>query len=206
MELIYSSIYLFLMSVVIISLSGVLSPGPVLAVTIAKGRKDRNAGAFISIGHGIIEFPLMILIYLGFSRFFTMEIIKRAIGIGGGLMLIYMGLEMIKIRREISGEGKDLPYGSITAGFLTTTSNPYFFIWWATIGAALIVAATGFGVMGFLLFMITHWSCDLVWYYFVSRMVNKSKHLWTEEIHEVVFGGCGIFLTVFGIWFIASVI
>ncbi|MFQ5888160.1 MAG: LysE family transporter [Candidatus Hydrothermarchaeales archaeon] len=206
METIYSNIYLFLAAVVFISLSGVLSPGPVFAVTIAKGRKDRNAGILISVGHGVIEFPLMILIYLGFSKFFTGEGIKTVIGIGGGLMLFYMGLEMIKVRKKMSGEGKDLPYGSVFAGFFTTTSNPYFFLWWATIGATLIVAATGFGVVGFLLFMVVHWSCDLVWYSFVSRMVNKSAYLWSGKAHEVIFGGCGLFLIGFGLWFIASVI
>ncbi len=206
METIYSNIYLFLISVVFISLSGVLSPGPVFAATITKGQKDKNAGVLISLGHGVIEFPLMVLIYLGFSRFFTGEAVRTVIGVGGGLMLFYMGKEMIKIRKEMGGEGKDLPYGSVFAGFFTTTSNPYFFLWWATIGATLIVAAAGFGVVGFLLFMVVHWSCDLVWYSFVSRIVNRSAHLWSKRVHEVVFGGCGLFLVFFGLWFIVSVL
>ncbi|MFQ5975977.1 MAG: LysE family transporter [Candidatus Hydrothermarchaeales archaeon] len=206
METFYSNIYLFLISVVFISLSGVLSPGPVFAATIAKGRKDKNAGVLISVGHGVIEFPLMILIYLGFSKFFTSEGIKTVIGIGGGLMLFYMGFDMIKVRKDMTGKGRDLSYGSLFAGFFTTTSNPYFFLWWATIGATLIVAASGFGVTGFLIFMVVHWSCDLVWYSFVSRMVNRSAHLWSKRVHEVVFGSCGLFLVGFGLWFIASVV
>ncbi len=206
LQTIYSNLYLFLLSVVFISLSGVLSPGPVFAVTVAKGRDDGNAGVWVSLGHGVIEFPLMILIYLGFSRFFTGDLIRVVIGVGGGLMLLFMGFEMIRARRDLVGEGVDLSYGSVFAGFFTSASNPYFFLWWATVGAALIVAASGFGVLGFVLFMFVHWSCDLVWYSFVSRMVYRSSHLWSRRLHEVVFGGCGLFLVFFGLWFIVSVL
>ncbi len=55
--------YLFLASVVVISLSGVLMPGPLFAVTLKKAAKSKVAGALIAVGHGIVEFPLMFLIF-----------------------------------------------------------------------------------------------------------------------------------------------
>jgi threonine/homoserine/homoserine lactone efflux protein len=39
-----SDFYLFLISVIFISLSGVMAPGPLFAVTIAKSFKDKMAG------------------------------------------------------------------------------------------------------------------------------------------------------------------
>ena len=98
---------LFLFSVVIISLSGVMMPGPVMAVTIAKGRKSGNAGALIALGHGIIEIPLMVIIYLGFAQFFTDDAVRRLIGLIGGLMLGYMGIQMFKVRDHTGLEGND---------------------------------------------------------------------------------------------------
>lgn len=57
----------FLFEAVLISLSGVLAPGPITAVTIGKGKESPHAGAFVAIGHGIVEFPLIISIFYGFG-------------------------------------------------------------------------------------------------------------------------------------------
>ena len=56
---------LFLGKVIMISLSGVMAPGPVTAVVIASGARNRYAGILMALGHGIVEFPLMIVIVLG---------------------------------------------------------------------------------------------------------------------------------------------
>jgi threonine/homoserine/homoserine lactone efflux protein len=50
--------YLFLSSVVLISMSGVLMPGPLFAVTIEKASKHKTAGVLIALGHGVVEFRL----------------------------------------------------------------------------------------------------------------------------------------------------
>ena len=64
-----SNFYVFLGSVMLISLSGVLMPGPLFAVTIQKSAKSKIAGALIAVGHGLVEFPLMFLIYFLLSQF-----------------------------------------------------------------------------------------------------------------------------------------
>jgi len=202
-----TNLFIFLLSAVFISLTGVMMPGPVFAVTVAKGYKDKIAGALIAFGHGMIEFPLMSFIYVGFAWVFGFSTTKIAVGLIGGLMLIYMGVGMFRAKGEIGERAAGNPkYGSFVAGILTTGANPYFFLWWATIGAALITTASIFGIMGFLLFAITHWMCDFVWDIFVSMTVFKSRRLWTKKVHEIVFGSCAIVLIGFGTWFIVSVV
>jgi len=196
---------LFLISVFFISMGAVMMPGPVLAVTIAKGHKDKNAGALIALGHGIIEVPLMLLIYFGFAKFFSSDPIKIVIGLVGGAMLVFMGMQMYRGRKIIAAESGELPYGSLTAGIITTSSNPYFFLWWATTGTTLILAANAFGFIGFLLFVVVHWSCDFIWILFVSVATFRSKHLWDNRIHEIVFSVCSAILVIFGLKFIISV-
>jgi threonine/homoserine/homoserine lactone efflux protein len=122
------SLLLFLISVIFISMSAIMMPGPVLAVTIAKGHKDKNAGALIALGHGIIEVPLILLIYFGFAKFFSSDPIKIVIGLVGGAVLVFMGIQMYRGRKSMAAESKELPYGSLTAGIITTSSNPYFFL------------------------------------------------------------------------------
>ncbi len=196
---------LFLLSAAGISLSGVMLPGPLTAATIAKGYQDKNAGILIALGHAVIEFPLMALVYFGFAHFLTSSETKRVVGLAGGLMLVFLGLMMLRAIRKAPGEAADLPYNSFVTGIIMTGGNPYFFLWWATIGVALIANAADFGIWGLLLFAVVHWSCDLVWEQFISMSVFKTRHLWTQKVQRIVFGICALVLVGFGAWFCLSV-
>ncbi len=196
--------FLFLFSVIAISLSGVMAPGPIFAVTVAKGKFDGNAGLYIALGHGIVEVPLIILIYLGFSQFLTYEIIRKTIGFIGGLMLLYMGFSMFKARKKVEEKISSLNYSSLTAGIVATGANPYFILWWATIGVALVSNAINYGLSGFIIFVLMHWLCDLIWDLSISKIVYKSKRFWNKKIHEIIFICCAFILFGFGLWFIIS--
>jgi threonine/homoserine/homoserine lactone efflux protein len=200
-----ASLGLFLLSAAGISLSGVMMPGPLTAATIAKGYREQNAGIFMALGHAVIELPLMALIYFGFAHFFASPGIKKVIGLAGGLMLVFMGLMVLRSFRKNVGEAADLPYNSLVTGIMLTGANPYFFLWWATIGIALIATAAEFGIWGLVAFAVVHWSCDLVWEQCVSVSVFRTKHLWTQKVQHIVFGICAAALVGFGVWFCVSV-
>jgi threonine/homoserine/homoserine lactone efflux protein len=196
---------LFLLSAAGISLSGVMMPGPLTAATIAKGYREQNAGIFIALGHAIVEIPLIALVYFGLAHFFTNPDVKKIIGVAGGLMLIFMGLMVLRGFKRNMAEAADLPYNSLVTGIMLTGANPYFFLWWATIGIALIVTAAQFGIWGLVIFAVVHWSCDLVWEQVVSVSVFRTKHMWTQTVQLVVFGICAALLVGFGIYFCVSV-
>ena len=202
-----ASLGLFLVSATGISLSGVMLPGPMTAATITKGYREQNAGALIAVGHAVIEIPLIALIYFGFAHYFAAPGVKMVIGLAGGLMLIFMGLMMFRAPRKSLDEAvdlPDLPYNSLLAGIIMTGTNPYFFLWWATIGVALVAGAAGFGILGLLLFGLVHWLCDLAWEQFISMSVFKTRHLWTQRVQKIVFGICALILVGFGVWFCFS--
>ncbi|MEM1536258.1 MAG: LysE family transporter [Candidatus Bathyarchaeia archaeon] len=195
---------IFIASVVLISLSGVMAPGPVFAVTVAKGYESKKAGALIALGHGVIEFPLIFLLYLGLSEFFRSVHVQKTVSFVGGIVLIFLGFQMFRNRGKIGLKPQSSGYTSLVAGFIATTANPYFFLWWATVGATLVLNASMFGYLGIVLFAVVHWSCDLVWDTFVSITVFKSRRLWTQKVFDVIFAFCFAVLAVFGVWFIAS--
>ncbi len=190
---------------VVVSMSGVLMPGPVFAVTVEKGRKNKYAGAFIALGHGAVEFPLMGMIYLGFLQFFVDDAFRRGVALIGGAMLVYMGGKIITSRREVShGNPGAVSAGSLMAGVVTTTANPYFFLWWATVGAVLIMSASYYGVVGFLVFAVVHWLCDLAWGLVVSMTVFKTRKFMMRGLNDLIPVGCGILLAAFGLWFLSA--
>lgn len=198
--------YLFLLSVVLISLSGVMMPGPLFAMTITKGFRKKTAGILISLGHGVIEFPLILLIYFGFEQLFALSLTQKIIGLVGGLLMIYLGFRILKTERKRTDEREEPKHGSLLAGILLTGANPYFILWWATVGAALVMNAALFGVVGVLVFSVVHWLCDLVWNTFVTVMVFKSRSFWTQKVQNVVLGFCFVVLVGFGVWFIVSAV
>ncbi len=195
---------LFLLSVFAISTTGAMMPGSVTALTVAQGSQRMAAGALIAIGHGIVELVVILLIYFGLASFMDLNPVRVAVGIIGGTVLLWMALGLFRNTPTIEREQKDQARGSVMGGAALTLANPYFFIWWATVGAALIVSASDFGGPAIIAMGITHWLCDFAWLFFMSWVVFKSKRLWTEKVNRAVFGVCATILAGFGTWFIVS--
>ncbi|MFC2040060.1 LysE family transporter [Chloroflexota bacterium] len=189
-------------SVVIISLSGVMAPGPMFAVTLAKSYKSPWAGVQISLGHAVVEVPIILAVYYGFARFFENPAVQVALSIAGGGMIIWMGLSLFRVRREMANGGKDLPYSAFVGGMMMTGLNPFFLLWWATVGSMLIMWFLDFGTLGLVFFIGLHWSCDLIWLTIVSVFVYRTRSLWNRRLQEGVFTACSLLLGGFGVWFV----
>jgi len=192
----------FLIEAVLISLSGVMAPGPITAVTVSKGTKSPHAGAIIALGHGIVEIPLMILILYGFGEILKILYIKAIIGLLGGLFLLKMGLGLLKGIKQAKIDSSNDPHSPLMAGIILSLANPYFLIWWATIGSILIFRSFTFGLLGFAIFMVLHWSCDFFWCYFLSALSFKGGQFFGKRLQQVLFLICGIFLLFFSAKFI----
>jgi len=192
--------FTFLIQTVGISLSGVMAPGPITAVTIGKGSQSPHAGAKIAIGHGIVEFPLMIALYFGFGILIEQWPIKTAIGLIGGIFLLWMGIGMLKSIKVAVGTYHE-KRSATNAGIMLTLGNPYFLVWWVSVGAFLVFRAMEYGIWGFILFALVHWLCDFLWLYFLSAATHRGSHFFGKIFQQILFGVCGIFLVFFSIKF-----
>jgi threonine/homoserine/homoserine lactone efflux protein len=199
-----TSLGLFLLSAAGISLTGVMLPGPMTAVTVAKGYSDRNAGALIAVGHAVVEIPLIAAIYLGLAQFMGSPPVVNIIYVVGGLMLFYLGFRMFRNVGNAPGEVDGLPASSLVAGIIITGTNSAFYIWWVTVGVALVIAVAKFGLIGIILFIVVHWLCDLVWCEILSISTFKSRKWWTQRVQRIVFRVCALVLVGFGTWFLVS--
>lgn len=194
----------------LIGFSGALVPGPVLTVTIKEaGRRGARAGPLVTLGHGIAEIGITVALILGVSAFLNDPRVKSIVAVVGGVFLAAMGISMLlRVRSlsEVVAEGSGTDAGSnrtpILLGMSATLSNPYWFGWWGSIGATLLVASSSLGRMGIVAFVTGHVLSDLVWYTIVSWLVSVglsySRGLW----YRITFGVCGGFLVVVGLLFI----
>ncbi|OGO07423.1 MAG: lysine transporter LysE [Chloroflexi bacterium RBG_13_57_8] len=192
-------------TVVITSLSGVMMPGPMFTVTLAKSLKSPWAGALVSLGHAVVEVPLILLVYFGLANFFQNEIVKLVLSVLGGGMIVWMSYDLFRARRKKAGEGKDTSYNAFVAGILMSGLNPFFLVWWVTVGSLLLVTfIDAVGAWGLPFFIVVHWLCDLVWLSIVSFVIYRTHSFWGQRFQEWVFIVLSVALLYFGGQFIVK--
>jgi threonine/homoserine/homoserine lactone efflux protein len=192
----------FLLTAVGVSLSGVMAPGPLTAATLAAGTRGRHAGAVMALGHAVIEFPIILLVVTGVGKLLQWEGVKAAIGLAGGIVLLLMGLQLLiattKVQNSADASTRKHPF---VLGIALTAGNPYFLLWWATVGLALATQAIQWGAFAFVLFAIVHWLCDLVWLEALSLATFKGSELLGRRTEQVVLLLCGVMLVAFAFKF-----
>ncbi|MEX1378373.1 MAG: LysE family transporter [Eubacteriales bacterium] len=203
---------IFLKSI-LIGYSGAVMPGSLLAYVINQSLKKGIKTGYLAIaGHIVLEIALIVLIFLGLNQILSSTIAAIVISVLGGILLLFFGisgvLEIIKnkVGVNIDQEAKENSDGRIVAdGLLLSFTNPYFIIWWATIGMVLLYEAFNlFGYIGVIIFAIGHFIADLSWYMFVSGLVAKSKGFLPEKAYRTVAFVLSLALVGFGIKYLIN--
>lgn len=197
----------------VIGLSGAVMPGTVLAVTILhSARLGFKAGPLVILGHAILEGSLVVALVLGLGGVLNQPLVSGAIGGVGSLILLWMAWGML---RSLPGlqlalePGAAAPAGlkssaaPVRDGLLLSLANPYFLLWWATVGLGLITMTMqmGLGALGLLVFYLGHICADLSWYSLVSLVVTKGRRWLSDRLHRRVVGACALCLLGFGVYF-----
>lgn len=195
-----------------VGLTGALVPGPMLFATIEISlKKGWLAGPQVVFGHMAIELVLYVLIILGAASLVGSGTIS-AIFLIGGLSLLVFGLLTLKDARaaassaQISQNSSGLKLTSSPAliGLVTSVSNPYFWIWWLTAGGALVLKEYELGIIISMAYMLGHWTADLSWFTAVSGSFGRGKTLLSQKMHRSILYTCGIFLVIFGLYFMLN--
>ncbi len=197
----------------VISLSGVLMPGPVSAMAVSEGtHRGAAAGPLLTAGHGAAEALMVGALAVGLSQFLQQTVVVGTIGVLGGVVLLWMGWGIVRTARagalEVAPQtGASTPSGSslVRTGFLVTVSNPYWLLWWATVGAAYFVAFSQFGLLVLVVvFLIGHVALDLGWTTFLALVVGAGRGRVPVRAYRIVLGVCGAFLMAMSGYFIYS--
>jgi len=182
----------FIATVLLISLSGVLMPGPLFATVLAEGRKRRWAGIWVATGHAAVEVPIIISLFL-FGKMEMGDGLKAFIGIAGGIILLYFSFSGLKEKESRTLKG-------ILAGAILSSFNPYFIMWWLTVGFTLAIKATFFGILGLISLIIFHEMCDFLWYGFVSNASNRGMRF--KKMEKFLAYISFSIMLFFGVYFI----
>lgn len=192
----------------IVALSGALMPGPLLTITIAQSmKKGFIAGPLIILGHMILELVLLVGLILGLKKFLLLDTVMKVTFILGGVILIAMGLDLFvhgrkaEIKKDQSTQFA-VRFHPVINGIIVSLSNPYWIVWWVTIGLGYLIKAMKYKFLGIAVFFTGHILADLIWYSFVSFSFSKGKKFISDKAYHIIILICGIFLVFFGIWFL----
>lgn len=197
----------FLFQVFVISLSGVMAPGPVSASAIAMGSRNRLSGLLIGLGHCIVELPLVILLMFGLGSFFKLQLAQVIIGFAGGAFLLFMAIQMFRsISKTAAEQEKTTNRSPLLTGIMLSASNPYFPLWWLAVGLNLVVRAVELGAWALVLFAAVHWLCDCLWLEVLSWASFKGTEVFGVKAQKILLGICATALAAFALYFLSDVV
>lgn len=199
--------------------SGAVVPGSLLAVVVRESvRVGWQAGPLMMIGHGALELVAVVLLTTGLIKFARSDRARGLIGVIGGGVLLYLGCSTLGLSGEAAvealragaapsgGAGAWAP-GSVlrlaALGALMSTVNPYWWLWWATIGVAHVGWATGGGrpSLGGATYFVGHVLSDFLWYCAVGVALAAGRRLFSPPVWRGVYLACAVFLLALGVIF-----
>src|SRR5205807_4357854 len=194
----------FAITVITISVSGVMSPGPLFAGNVAYGLKGGiRTGLKMAYGHTVVELPLVVLLGIGTISLTTVPQFREIIAILGAFSLfVFAGIQIKSTIKRPSTifEGK---HGPFLAGIILSGLNPFFLVWWFTIGfklisdALLLYSLIGIGIM----FAFHIWM-DYAWLGIVGYLSGRGKSILSEKNYDIFMISISGVLVYFGITFL----
>jgi threonine/homoserine/homoserine lactone efflux protein len=189
----------------VIALSGAMMPGPLLASTISESsQRGFIVGPLLIFGHSILELLLLLALVLGVSPFLQRDDVFATVAISGGIILLWMAVGMFRTLPSLSlalNPGVIRRSSLVLSGAILSISNPYWIIWWATVGFGYILQSLPYGIWGICFFYTGHILADLAWYSAVSAAVGRGRHLFSDDLYRGIIGTCAVVMVIFACYF-----
>lgn len=212
-------LFTLLTTAFLVGLTGAMMPGPMLTITLDRtARYGWTAGPLVVLGHGILELILVVGLVFGLGSLLTAELFTSLIGTVGGAVLVWFGVDIVKSagKVDIPGATRDPSRANpetqrfsrvspIFSGISTSISNPYWLLWWGTVGAGFVAMAMQTqGLAGLLVFFSGHITADLVWFSAVAFALDRGGHLMPKKLFTNLLRVLGFFLVGTALYFIYS--
>ncbi len=200
----------FAVTIIVVTVSGALAPGPLFFANISKGAElGAKSGLIFAVAHTLVEFSLVILLSFGLFVI-NSELVRTVIGIAGGVVLIGFGLIQLcsSLRpkpEEVGEKSKGSSHRLLLLGLMLTGLNPFFIVWWLTAGAQLIVMALEFASLAGVLFMyVCHVWMDYLWLAATAHFAKTGIRVVGFKWYRVLMGVFAIVLVYFGLSFLIN--
>lgn len=190
-----------------------MMPGPVTTLIVTEtAKRGFIAAPLITLGHVLLELAMVVALAFGLGDLLKQNLVAGTIGVLGGLFLLWMGFGIVQSawQGKVSpntlqhAESKPSTGNPIIAGILTSVANPYWILWWATVGGAYLITFRTFGIAGVMAFYIGHTLADWVWNSIVALIIASGLHVMNDRVYRGILIVCGVFLIGLSFYFVNS--
>ena len=193
---------------ILLGLSLAAPIGPVNLEIIKRGLNSGFKQAILTgAGAMCADTTYLVLIFFGLTSFLNFAFMKLFLGVGGSLILIYLGMISAKdfFRKAEPTQNKPqlLFKTSLVAGYVLAISSPMTIVWWTGVFGALLAAQphTQTTISAFFSCLSILLGCFL-WVFFLSAALQWGKKIINENLTKLISLFAGCFLIVFGIYFL----
>ena len=187
-------------------LSGAMIPGPLCLFTVSEAfRHGQLAGVKVALGHLLLEAAFVLLVVAGFRERLASPGFRTWVGWIGGVGLIVMGALILSRAPHLSLASRaDLScrWGSVAGGAFFSIASPGFLLWWATIGAAVLLQGLLAGAGGAAMVAAGHAAADVAWYWFVAFSVERGRASCSDRAYRAIMALIALWLIGLGAWFL----
>ncbi|MEP0824308.1 MAG: LysE family transporter [Nitrososphaera sp.] len=199
----------FGVQVVAISASGVFAPGPLFFANLLYGTKQgTRAGLKVACGHAAVELPLIVALAAGLFTSSAAVQYAGAIGVIGGVGILGFAClqiaDVVRRKNTVTAPAITNNKSPLVVGAALSALNPFFLIWWFTIGLKLVTDSyTAFGfVPGIILLFGTHIWMDYAWLMGTAYLAAKGNSVLESKYYPLLIVGLTAILAYYGIMFI----
>lgn len=195
-------------SAFLVGLSGAMAPGSFLTVIISRTlTRGPGSAALMLVGHALLEGALLVGFAFGLQRVLADPRVGSVLGVVGGVILLWLGYRLVAdalrgpTPDEAPAPSSESRMGPVMQGITVSLSNPYWTLWWATVGVKLAADGLAIGPFGVAAFFIGHQLADVAWYGLVIGATARGKRALPPSAFRIVLGVCGVFLLYLGVRF-----
>ena len=188
-----------LASGVLLGLSAGLSPGPMLALVLAQTlRHGSREGCKVALTPLVTDPPIILVTLALASKLAELGTLLGIVSIAGAVFVLYLAWESFNpVRQEPKGLAEQPK--SWLKGIVTNLLNPHPWVFWLTVGAAILAKAMAQGwltaaafLFGFYLFLVGSKVG-------VALLAGRSRDLLTGQPYRVAMRVLAVLLGVFAL-------
>ncbi|MGI0049724.1 MAG: LysE family transporter [Nitrososphaera sp.] len=197
----------FGVEVIAISASGVLAPGPLFFTNLLYGtRQGARAGLKVAYGHTAVELPLIVLLAAGLFTSAAATQYAGTIGLVGGAGIIgFAALQIANVIRKkdvAAAPAMASRKSPFVAGIALSALNPFFLVWWLTVGLKLIADSATFGLAaGIVILFGLHIWMDYAWLAGTAYLASKGSSVIKSKYYPLLLLALAAVLLYYGVYF-----
>ena len=198
----------FFALIIIISASGVMAPGPLFVANISYGLVGGlKAGLKMAVGHAIVELPIVVILGIGVFSLESFLGYRVIVTLMGAIALfVFAGIQIKVVFEKKNDFTTPAGKSPLIAGIILSGLNPFFLVWWITIGFKLVSdSILLWGAGGILILFGLHIWMDFAWLGGVAYLSSKGAKVLSNKNLKIIMFVLSLTLIYFGFSFLAEI-